>query len=286
MCVLTLIPGVSPEKPRKVGGYDTTVMGLELHRDTTARALCRTALLLFLSFSCIATEVASQSLRGSQASMGRQNRMARQHDFTFIRSSAQVERFVNAGYLVRVRGNRDFELSGVSFPYARPEAKLFLERLSAQYHRGCGEKLIVTSLTRPLSRQPRNSSNLSVHPTGMAIDVRRSWSRACRSWLERVLLQLEGSGVLEATRERYPPHYHMAIYPNQYTRYVTQLTQQARSRAQETGETLLEYRVRSGDSLWAIAQAHDTSVDRLRSENSLRTSRIYAGQVLRVPIRR
>jgi hypothetical protein len=218
--------------------------------------------------------------------MGRQNRMARQHDFTFIRSSAQVERFVNAGYLVRVRGNRDFKLSGVSFPYARPEAKLFLERLSAQYHRGCGEKLIVTSLTRPLSRQPRNSSNLSVHPTGMAIDVRRSWSPACRSWLERVLLQLEGSGVLEATRERFPPHYHMAIYPKAYARYVTQLTQQAHSRAQETGETLLEYRVRSGDSLWAIAQAHGTSVDQLRSENSLRSSRIYAGQVLRVPIRR
>ena len=257
-------------------------MGLALHRDKRAKALWRTALLLFLSFCCTATEVASQSLRGSQASMERQQRMARQHDFTFIRTSAQVERFVNAGYLVRVRGNRDFELSGVSFPYARPEVKLLLERLSAQYHRGCGEKLVVTSLTRPLSRQTRNSSDLSVHPTGMAVDIRRSWSRACRSWLERVLLQLEGSGVLEATRERYPPHYHVAIYPDPYARYVTRLTQQA----QETGETLLEYRVRSGDSLWAIAQAHGTSVDRLSSENSLRSSRIYAGQVLIVPIRR
>ena len=261
-------------------------MGLELHRKTRAMTLCRTALLLFLSFCFTATGLASQSLRGSQASMERQQRMARQHDFTFIRTTAQVERFVNAGYLVRVRRNRDFELSGVSFPYARPEVKLFLERLSAQYHRGCGEKLVVTSLTRPLSRQPRNSSDLSVHPTGMAIDVRRSWSPSCRSWLERVLLQLERSGVLEATRERYPPHYHMAIYPNPYSRYVTRLTQQAQSRAQEAGETLLEYRVRSGDSLWAIAEAHGTSVDRLRSENSLRSSRIYAGQVLIVPIRR
>ena len=212
--------------------------------------------------------------------------MALQHDFTFIRTSAQVERFVNAGYLVRVRRNRDFDLNGVSFPYARPEVKIFLERLSAQYHRGCGEKLVVTSLTRPLSRQTRNSSRLSVHPTGAAVDIRRSWSSACRSWLERVLLQMEGSGVLEATRERYPPHYHVAIYPNPYAHYVTQLSQQEQSRAQERGEALLEYRVRSGDSLWAIAEEHGTSVDRLRSENSLRSSRIYEGQVLKVPISR
>ena len=83
---------------------------------------------------------------------------------------------------------------------------------------------MVTSLTRPLSRQPRNASSRSVHPTGMALDVRRSNSRSCRSWLESVLLSLEGSGVLEATRESYPPHYHIAVYPQPYARYVDNLT--------------------------------------------------------------
>ena len=44
-----------------------------------------------------------------------------------------------------------------------------------------------------------------------------------------------------------------------------------------------EYRVRNGDSLWNIAKAHGTTVDRLKQENNLRGSRIYAGQLLKVP---
>jgi len=119
----------------------------------------------------------------------------------------------------------------------------------------------------------------------MALDFRRSNSSACRSWLESVLLSLEGSGVLEATRERNPPHYHVAVYPDPYTRYVAALnTRQADSRT--VSADVLDYRVRQGDSLWNIAQAHGTTVDRLKAENSLRGSRIYAGQSLRVPVGR
>lgn len=46
------------------------------------------------------------------------------------------------------------------------------------------------------------------------------------------------------------------------------------------------YHVRSGDSLLSIARAHGVTVDRLRSFNNLRGSRIYAGQVLRIPPKR
>ena len=38
----------------------------------------------------------------------------------------------------------------VSFPFARPEVELFVQRLSGQYRRACGEQLVVTSLTRPI----------------------------------------------------------------------------------------------------------------------------------------
>jgi hypothetical protein len=65
-----------------------------------------------------------------------------------------------------------------------------------------------------------NASAISVHPTGMAIDLRRSDSSGCRQWLETVLLDLEGKGVIEATREQYPPHYHVAVFPNPYLQYV------------------------------------------------------------------
>jgi hypothetical protein len=35
-----------------------------------------------------------------------------------------------------------------------------------------------------------------------------------------VLLQLENSGVLDVTRERNPPHYHVAVFPLAYAAYA------------------------------------------------------------------
>jgi len=231
----------------------------------------------------------AQSLRGSPASLDRQNRAARDHDFSFIETTGRVRTFAEKGYLVRIHGGQDFELHGVSHPYARPEVALFVERLAGQYRAACGERLVVTSLTRPTSKQPRNASDRSVHPTGMALDLRYSRSRSCRQWLEGVLLTLEKAGVIEATRERFPPHYHIAVYPRQYQAYVDRLrtaratrVAQAPVPAAGAGESS-GYKVRSGDSLWTIAQTLGITVDELRALNNLRGSRIYAGQVLEVP---
>ncbi|MCZ0936538.1 MAG: DUF5715 family protein [Gemmatimonadetes bacterium] len=223
-------------------------------------------------------EVAGQSLRGSTRSLDRQNRVAREHDFTYIATPAQLQRFVDNGYLVQVPASRDYVLHDLSFPYARPEVKLFISRLARQYRSACGERLVVTSLTRPKNKQPSNASPRSVHPTGMALDLRRPDPK-CRGWLERVLLQLEGSGVLEVTLERYPPHYHLAIFPQQYAAYVERITRAQQQYVAGGGR----YRVRPGDSLWGIARRHDTTVPRLRSANNLSGSRIYPGQVLTLP---
>ena len=233
---------------------------------------------LALAFvAAFSTPAGAQSLKGSKSSLDVQNRVAQQHDFTYIGTTAQAKRFVELGYLVHVKSNGDYHVNRISHPYARPEVELFISRLGRQYRSACGEQLVITSLTRPTSRQPRNASSRSVHPTGMALDVRRSNSRACRSWLEKVLLSLEGAGVLEATRENSPPHYHIALFPNQYASYVhRRLADAGRSGEQE-------YRVRSGDSLWSIAQLHGTSISDLRTANELRGSRIYAGQLLTVP---
>jgi hypothetical protein len=230
----------------------------------------------------------AQSLRGSRASLVRQNRQAKLHDYTYLKHPADVERFVQAGYLVRIRGNADFELARVSFPYARPEVRVFLERLGQQYRSACGEKLVVTSLVRPTTRQPHNASPLSVHPTGMAIDFRRSSKAACRSWLERVLLQLERQGTLEATRETRPPHYHVALFPKPYLRYIAALegapVRLASSGAPTTTDAATTaYRVRRGDSLWTIARRHGTTVETLKEVNSLRSARLLAGQELLIP---
>jgi hypothetical protein len=255
--------------------------------------------------SASASAAEAQTLKGSRQAMQRQNRIALQHDYTFLRTASQVRQFVDAGYLVHLPGNADYELASVSYPYARAAVRTFVERLAAQYRAACGEKLVVTSLTRPLSAQPRNASPLSVHPAGMAVDLRVSGRVACRSWLERTLLSLERQGVLDAIRENRPPHYHVALFPNQYTQYVARLTTgqtTTRLAAMQASpgepppvtaravavlhadpEAVETYRVNRGDSLWSIARRHGTTVETIKALNGLRDSRIIAGQRLTVP---
>lgn len=163
-------------------------------------------------------------LRGSPSSMVRQHEVAEANDFTFLRTGSQIASFVDRGYLVPVEGNRDFEvLRSVSYPYARPELRTFIERLGAQHRAACGERLVITSMTRPTSGQPSNSHPLSVHPTGMAVDLRVLDNARCRVWLENTLLEMERDGLLDVTREKRPPHYHVAVFPDAYREYVTPL---------------------------------------------------------------
>jgi LysM repeat protein len=257
-------------------------------------------------------QASAQSLGGSPASLDRQVAQARAHDFSYLESGSRVRTFVDAGYLVAVRGNRDFELHAVSFPYARREVALFIERLSSQYHSACGEKLVVTSLTRPLSAQPWNASDRSVHPTGMAVDLRLSQSQACRRWLESTLLHLEGAGVIEATRERNPAHYHIAVYPKPYAAYVAAVTGRGApatfaesatpaapeppvgvlagsgpSRARESGEALstagVVHTVARGESLWTIARKYGIGERTLRVANGIAGDRLLVGERLTIP---
>lgn len=238
-----------------------------------------TGLVMASMFLVGAATTEAQSLRGSKASMDRQNRMAAVHDFTYIETPERVRYFASQGWLVPVKSTREFEVKrDVSFPYARPEVELFARRLGGQYQAACGERLVLTSLTRPANRQPRNASDRTVHPTGMALDLRYSWNADCRRWLESVLASLERQGVLEATLERSPRHYHVALFPRQYAAYVEQLA------ARQAGAPdTRAYTVRNGDSLWRIARAHGTSVDELRDVNGLDDSKIFPGQVIDVP---
>ena len=67
----------------------------------------------------------------------------------------------------------DLTCERVVFPFVLPNTQRFVDSLAAQYHAGCGERLVVTSGARPVDKQPRNASPMSVHPTGMAVDFRK-----------------------------------------------------------------------------------------------------------------
>lgn len=254
------------------------------------------ALLLPLAL-CFAAPALAQSLAGSKASMVRQGNQAHAHDYTYLRTSSQVRDFARRGLLVRLAGSSSYRVADVSFPYARPEVKTFIERLSSQYRGACGERLVVTSLTRPTTRQPRNASPLSVHPTGMAADLRISGRPACRAWIEKTLLVLEEEGVVEATREHHPPHYHVTLFPKPYMRYLAgrgadadnvqmaKATPETASRSSVVAASNKTYRVGRGDSLWSIAQRHRTSVTSLKRANGMRSTRLKPGQMLAIPTR-
>ena len=83
----------------------------------------------------------AQSLKGSKKSLDLQNRVAEQHDFTFIGTTSQAKRFVELGYLVQVKSNGDYHVNQISHPYARPEVELFISRLGGQYRNACGQQL-------------------------------------------------------------------------------------------------------------------------------------------------
>src|SRR6202035_783868 len=139
-----------------------------------------------LIFLHAAPGLRAQSLDGSRESLLRQNLGAQEEGLTYLRTTADVRAFAERGLLVPVHRNADLDLAGdeVSFPVARPEVKAFVEWLAHDYRANCGEPLVVTSLTRPITRQPHNASAISVHPTGMAVDLRRSDRSHCRRWLE------------------------------------------------------------------------------------------------------
>lgn len=229
---------------------------------------------LFLSNSYDPAQAAS--LQGCRESVLKQNRVAKEHSYSFLETGGQVASFCDEGLLVQVRAGRYLDLADVSYPYARPAVKTFVERLARQYYDATGEKLVVTSLTRPITQQPSNASELSVHPCGMAADLRIPRSRTGRRWLEKTLLSLEDKGVIEATRERRPPHYHVAVFPEAYEEYLAKVIPADKEKQRR-------HKVAEGDTLWALAKKYQTSVKDILAVNRLRTNEIFPGQVLSIP---
>lgn len=154
----------------------------------------------------------AQSLRGSRASVERMYYFAAGHGLSFRRTPDVILTDASKGRLVPLGGSLDYELSGgVGWPYVTAETKRFVELFAEQYSAVCQSPLVITSASRPLSRQPRNANKQSVHPAGIAVDLRRPSAGPCLDWTRAALLELERQGLIEAIEERRPVHFHIAV---------------------------------------------------------------------------
>ena len=51
----------------------------------------------------------------------------------------------------------------------------------------------------------------------------------------------------------------------------------------EVKEKIVRYRVRSGDSLWTLARRYNTTTNRIKHANRLKSANLYIGQMLKIP---
>ena len=258
-------------------------------------------------------------LRGSQESVQKMWDFATMHGLAFYQTPRDIDKAVAEGKLVALDGDASYELTrGVGFSYATREAKQFIVSFAPQYLAACGTPLIVTSAARPTNRQPRNSNPYSVHPTGIAVDLRRPPAGACQTWLRKALAELEEQGYIEATEERHPVHLHVAVLtePGKIAALppvgsgvlagVAPRTQRsdgdltlrsttptipvssAPARTAPSADDIAigagTYRVREGDTLWDVARRSGVSVSALARANRRSTRGVLkVGTVLRVP---
>ena len=152
------------------------------------------------------------SLRGSHAAVDRAYDAAVSAGAPFVHSESELERRAADGeYVALARSTPTYQLKGVSSAFVRPATRDWVVGFAADYAKQCGEPLTVTSALRPTTIHLRNSVQKSVHPTGMAVDLRASRNGGCRQWMRETLLDRERDGTIDATEEHRPPHFHVVV---------------------------------------------------------------------------
>jgi hypothetical protein len=168
--------------------------------------------MLALGASTVASSAHAQTLRGSKGSVEKMYWFAVNHRMSFRHTPEAISADAARGRLVQLGGSLDYALAGgVGWPFVTPETKRFVELFAEQYSAVCEGPLMLTSASRPLNRQPRNANKHSVHPAGIAIDLRRPPRGPCLDWTRQALVELERRGIVEATEERRPVHFHVAV---------------------------------------------------------------------------
>jgi LysM repeat protein len=251
-----------------------------------------------------------EDLHGSKASVEKMYDFALAHRYPFYLTPTNLDTAIAHGKLVPLTGDSTYELTrGVGFSYATREAKQFVTLFAPQYLAACGAPMTVTSAARPMSRQPHNANPHSVHPTGIAVDIRRPPPGPCLIWVRGALAELETKGIIEATEEHHPVHLHVAVLQPPGARVtlpdlthgvvVARVAPAPTVSATSNGEVSVAsapaaprdaaarprtYQVRQGDRLWDVAQKTGVSVKALADANHRSTTTVlHPGTLLKLP---
>ena len=195
------------------------------------------ALLLIFASSAVLSPVRGASLRANRSSQTIQNARADDDNLSRMEDRDMVERWIRLQLLEQVpTKTAHYYLHAVHDEnrYLRPWAKLFLERLSRQFHARHRKPLRVTSLLRTADYQRRltgrngnaaaaEGPKRSAHLTGACMDIsKKGMTASQQAWLRSVLASLKAKGYLYAVEEFKQPVFHILVHRN-YEGYVDQV---------------------------------------------------------------
>lgn len=174
------------------------------------------------------------SLRATTASPILQNEKANADHLSRFEDQEMLARWVRLELMVPLSANSShyyFHEVPSRNRYLRPWARLFVQRLSRQFHARFKKPLRVTSLVRTEEYQkalrrrngnasPASGEKRSSHLTGAAIDFsKKGMTRAQITWMRRSLSTIMDRGHVFALEEFQQPVFHVLVHRS-YDDYV------------------------------------------------------------------
>ena len=189
-------------------------------------------------------------LRGSLASLQRQNRRNEAEGLTRIEDDAQLEQLERARDVVPLPASASLRVNSelpANRRYCRPWTSRFLTDLARSHDARFHRPIQVNSAVRTVAFQraliaingnaaPAEGDTASPHLTGAAVDIgKKEMSLSEIAWMRAWLLPLQTAGKIDVEEEFYQACFHITVYRS----YAPPAPPRLTARRRHTSTTLL-----------------------------------------------